>query len=325
MIKNNKKNHLSKKQARDLKRHGGTDSLIRIEELERIMAEYGDDVDPETIVSMYMPRRRAKLFGAMLLRLDWMRLLLLGLLAVVAILFGMSFIQEKMGNFTVNLDRLELYRKGISISEDGDFTDPTARLTAASLEDATNITITDLPDDLDELEGNHNGQNYVAYTYFVRNAGKIDVGYEAVVRMDGCSKGAEEAVRIAVWRNGERQVYAEPSSDGTPEEGCENFQDDKVVCTFTEENFLVGNVDKYTIVIWMEGEDPECVDEIIGGSVQFSMDIDAISDDNTSLLYKFVRDIRDTLSNDKPISAAGTTAPDYYNNTQITWKTRRNQ
>lgn len=325
MIKNNKKNHLSKKQARDLKRHGGTDSLIRIEELERIMAEYGDDVDPETIVSMYMPRRRAKLFGAMLLRLDWMRLLLLGLLAVVAILFGMSFIQEKMGNFTVNLDRLELYRKGISISEDGDFTDPTARLTAASLEDATNITITDLPDDLDELEGNHNGQNYVAYTYFVRNAGKIDVGYEAVVRMDGCSKGAEEAVRIAVWRNGERQVYAEPSSDGTPEEGCENFQDDKVVCTFTEENFLVGNVDKYTIVIWMEGEDPECVDEIIGGSVQFSMDIDAISDDNTSLLYKFVRDIRDTLSNDKPISAAGTTAPDYYNDAQITWKTRRNQ
>ena len=325
MIKNNKKNHLSKKQARDLKRHGGTDSLIRIEELERIMAEYGDDVDPETIVSMYMPRRRAKLFGAMLLRLDWMRLLLLGLLAVVAILFGMSFIQEKMGNFTVNLDRLELYRKGISISEDGDFTDPTARLTAASLEDATNITITDLPDDLDELEGNHNGQNYVAYTYFVRNAGKIDVGYEAVVRMDGCSKGAEEAVRIAVWRNGERQVYAEPSSDGTPEEGCENFQDDKVVCTFTEENFLVGNVDKYTIVIWMEGEDPECVDEIIGGSVKFSMDIDAISYDNTSLLYKFVRDIRDTLSNDKPISAAGTTAPDYYNDAQITWKTRRNQ
>ena len=87
-----------------------------------------------------------------------------------------------------------------------------------------------------------------------------------------------------------------------------------IVCQYENKDFLVGNVDRYTIVIWMEGDDPDCVDAIIGGSVQFSMSIDADYDDHTSLLWKYVKDIKDTLVQDKPISAAGNEAPNgsYY-------------
>jgi hypothetical protein len=55
------------------------------------------------------------------------------------------------------------------------------------------------------------------------------------------------------------------------------------------------------------------------------MNIDSLYDDNTSLLAKFVQDIRDTLTGDKPISSAGTDAPDYYNEGEITWESRRNK
>ena len=55
------------------------------------------------------------------------------------------------------------------------------------------------------------------------------------------------------------------------------------------------------------------------------MRIDADTDDDTSLLMKFIRDIKDALTGDKPISAAGTEAPDYYYNGELTWKNRRNQ
>ena len=299
--------------------------IVRIEELEKIMGEMGEDVDPETIVSMYMPRRRAKQFGAALLRLDKLHLWLLVMILMVAVLFIVAFMQEKMGNFTINLNRLELYRKGIAISADGDFSEPTARLTANTVQDATNITLSDLPDNLDEIDGDHNGKNYMAYTYYVRNAGKEDVGYNATVTLDSCAKGAENAVRVAVWKNGERIVYAEPAADGTEEKGCVNFVDHDTVCSYIEEEFLVGNVDKFTIVIWMEGEDPECVDAIVGGSVEFSMNIDSLSEDNTSLLVKFAQDIVDTLKGNKPISAAGTEAPNYYQGGEITWKNRRNQ
>ena len=54
--------------------------LMRIEELEKLMAETGGDVDPDTVVSMYMPRRKRKLLAASLLRLDKLRLCLLALL-----------------------------------------------------------------------------------------------------------------------------------------------------------------------------------------------------------------------------------------------------
>ena len=75
----------------------------------------------------------------------------------------------------------------------------------------------------------------------------------------------------------------------------------------------------------MEVEDPECVDAIVGGSVEFSMTIDALDEDDTSLLVKFLQDIRDTLTGDKPISASGNVAPDYYQSGEITWENRRNQ
>lgn len=321
------------KQKQKRKRSGKkekSDQIIRIEELEALMQKYGDDIDPdkmEDIVSMYMPHRKRRRIGAALLRLDKMHLLLLALMLVVCILFITAFMQEKMGNFTINLNRLELYRKGISISDSGNFENATARLTASNVKDATNISIEDIPEDVDGIEGGHNGKNYMAYTYYLRNAGKEDLGYIATITLDSCAKGAEEAVRVAVWRNGERTVYAEPAADGGDEDGCVSFESDKVVCTYEEPDFLVGNVDRYTIVIWMEGDDPECVDSIIGGSVEFSMNIDADYDDKTSLLWKFITDIKDTLINNKPIDAAGNEAPNdsYYSDREITWENRRNK
>ena len=304
-----------------------SDRIVRIEELEDLMEKYGDDVDPEQIVSMYIPHRKGKKIGAALLRMDKLHLALLVLLLVIAVLFIVAFMQEKMGNFTINLNRLELYRKGISIADNGDFTNATAKLTADAVVDATNISIEDIPEDVDDIEGTHNGKNYMAYTYYVRNAGKEDLGYIARIKLDSCAKGAENAVRVAVWKNGERVVYAKPAANGGEEDGCTNFASKDVVCEYVENNFLVGNVDKYTIVIWMDGDDPECVDSIIGGSVQFSMNIDADYDDETSLLWKFVTDIKDTLTGDKPINASGNKAPNdsYYTDSEITWKTRRNQ
>ncbi len=182
-------------------------------------------------------------------------------------------------------------------------------------------------DNLDEEEGDHNGKNYMAYTYYVRNAGKEDLGYKARITLDSCAKGAEDAVRVAGWRNGTRVVYAEPAADGGDESGCTSFESEDLVCTYDEPDFLVGNVDRYTIAIWMEGDDPECVDSIIGGSVQFSMHIDADYDDETSLVWKFITDIKDTLTGDKPINASGNEAPNdsYYSDREITWDTRRNK
>ena len=37
--------------------------------------------------------------------------------------------------------------------------------------------------------------------------------------------------------------------------------------------------DKYTVVIWLEGEDPECVDSIKGGEIEYKMIFETIDDE----------------------------------------------
>jgi len=32
-----------------------------------------------------------------------------------------------------------------------------------------------------------------------------------------------------------------------------------------------GEVDKFTVVIWLEGEDPECMNDILGGTIEMMM------------------------------------------------------
>jgi len=309
--KNKKKEEKEKEQKEKIVRVGQIDDDLSDDEI-------------KAIVSTYMPMRRIKLLAKSILRMDKLKIFLLLAILLIALLFIASFMQEKMGNFTINLDRLELYRKGISIADDGDFTSPTARLAAAPVDDATNISILDLPADIPDVDGDHNGTNYIAYTYYIRNAGKEDVSYTASVLLEGASKGAEDAVRVAVWKDGKRTVYAKAAKDGKAEDGCVSFLTDKIVCEFKEENFLVGNVDKYSIAIWLEGDDPECVDAIVGGSVELSMKVAASNDDDTTLLQKYIQDIMDTIRGNKPINAAGTEAPDT-TYADVTWDTRRNQ
>lgn len=299
--------------------------VVRVKELEEALAEEGIDVDPEAVVSMYMPKRRMQRIGAALLRLGTLQKVLLCLALVFGVLFSLSFMQENMGNFTINLNRLELFRHGVAIADNAEFEGATARLTAEAVADGTNIAAEDLPNNLDEIDGSHNGKNYVAYTFYIRNAGKEDLFYNAKLKVVSASKGADKAARVRVWRNGQPTTYAAPAANGGNEAGCENFESNDTVCRIEDPDFKVGYVDKYTIVIWLDGDDPECVDDIVGGEVEFAMDFDADDENQTSLIVKFVQDIVDTLTGNDPISASGNDAPDYYQNHTVTWDDRRNQ
>ena len=299
--------------------------VVRIEELEQALADQDlDDIDPDAVVSMYMPKRRMERIGAALLRMDKLQKALVVLALAFGVLFALSFMQENMGNFTINLNRLELFRRGVAIADNGDFNNATARLAADALDNGTNIAAEDLPDNLDDIDGSHNGKNYVAYTFYIRNAGKTDLGYSAKLKVVSASKGVEKAARVRVYRNGE-PTYAAAAANGNPEPNTEPFASKDVVTTISHANFRVGDVDKYTVVIWLDGDDPECVDKIIGGAVEFGFDFDSSETDDSSLFVKFVQDITDTLTGNDPISASGNEAPDYYKEHNVTWSNRRNQ
>ena len=50
------------------------------------------------------------------------------------------------------------------------------------------------------------------------------------------------------------------------------YKDDTVVLK-SRNDFKVGDIDKFTIVIYLEGEDPDCLNDIIGGEIKMHMEI----------------------------------------------------
>lgn len=222
-------------------------------------------------------------------------IILLVLLVVLGISYCSMEILNKAGRFTVSLMPNEY---GISLSDTPDFSNPTLNLYADPIEEMDNITkkwiqnlngeLGDDPvyedfNDIDKVWGQHNGKNYIAYTFGVKNASadKEDVvTYKAALNTNYTYKGADEAIRVAVFKNGVPTLYAKPKKGTTDTledfEADKNFVSDSVVMEEIRPDFKVGEMDRYTVVIWLEGEDPECVNDIMGGEAKFSMDFTVI-------------------------------------------------
>ena len=132
--------------------------------------------------------------------------------------------------------------------------------------------------DADGVQGGHNGKNYLAYTFYLTNNGSETLDYNSQLIITGVAKSADEAMRVMIYKNGEPTVYAKHNMDDSALEPLVNFEfvDDEIICNTSSEGLKPGDVDKYTIVTWIEGNDPECIDEIMGGFVKmqwlFSVD-----------------------------------------------------
>ena len=60
---------------------------------------------------------------------------------------------------------------------------------------------------------------------------------------------------------------------GEAEPGTIKFYSTQDVLVEGRKDFKPGEVDKFTIVIFIEGDDPDCIDALIGGEMKMHMDI----------------------------------------------------
>jgi hypothetical protein len=142
-------------------------------------------------------------------------------------------------------------------------------------------------------EGNWEKVEYFKYTYFVKNVGNKSARYEMTVNIvdevpadDG--RTLYDTVRIMVYSNDgadpnahERRIFAapkleeynynangdrtkqefvsEPPANKTedPEHPLAETFEDRVIARYTVDGFGIGDMMRYTIVTWLEGNDPE--------------------------------------------------------------------
>ncbi len=229
-------------------------------------------------------------------RIRWYRRVLPPLIGASAVflvlLYILSLLFGRYGSFTVRVKEFEDRKYALSLSEEESFRYPTSHLEAAAATNITNIDGATLPDNLNDTNGMHNGDNYLAYTFYIKNTGEAACGYRCSLVISQATMGLDAAARVRVYFGGdyykaETDTYrhdggytdyakAKTGGNGLPEVDAEsrvmtNFSGSDVVMEAEKENFFPGDISKVTVVIWLEGNDPDCTDDVLGG--QFKLDM----------------------------------------------------
>ena len=221
----------------------------------------------------------------------WTKLLPIAILIAVLILiigYVVSVLYMKFGAFTVMVNKMDNLDFALTLSESPGFENQTSRLNADISEEIDNIDGATLPAWLDNVDGKHNGENYVAYTFYCKNAGKKTVTYSYEMYIANMTYEVEKAVRVRLYVDGKPTDFAYARTDGVegPEPGTTAFQSGNTIVKKNIEHFHPGDVTKYTVVIWLEGNDPECVDKIIGGKFKIDMAMEVVKDEESDRFPK---------------------------------------
>ena len=197
---------------------------------------------------------------------------ILVLLLLFSILYLILYVVNSNGYFTIKLDRNLKSERHILMSSDSEFSAETVQIKAKGLEYMNNITKAWIPiKEVISKEGDNSADDYIAYTFFIKNAGEKNVSYKTKIVIESVIKNVDEAVRVALYVNGKESVYAKKAKNGSPEPETIPFISNHLIMQQDRNDIKPGEIDRYSIVVWLEGNDPECIDDIIGGEMKMAM------------------------------------------------------
>ncbi len=214
--------------------------------------------------------------------LRYFKIFACAVLLILVVFYAAASLFYNEGGFSVSLRDTEgrLDKSGqLSLSETPDFENPQVQLKADSEGSLTNVSGFDLPENIEAVESNGVKDGFIIYTFYVKNSGNAACNVNTTLHIDDVVKGVDEAVRIRLYKNGVATTYAKLSKDGIPEYGTVPFWDSETVFNDTIENFAEGETVKYTVVLWLEGDDPECLDNIRGGNLKMSLTLSVDEED----------------------------------------------
>lgn len=200
------------------------------------------------------------------------KIILAILLLIMIIMYFVFNVIYNGYHFTISLDRNLYYENNVIIYDDSDYKTYRQLLKVESLEHFDNISYKWLPNDLNDYEGSHNGENYMAYSFYIENMGTNTIDYRNEIIIDDVIKNVDEAIRLKVYFNGKQTTYAKLSELGVPEKETVAFESENIVMSSHISEFKPGDIHKYTIVMWLEGSDLECTNNIIGGEFKAHME-----------------------------------------------------
>lgn len=219
------------------------------------------------------------------------RIFTLGIIitGMLSLTFGViTFYGQNAGNMIMSVDPDAAIR-GIRISTNGDpdveFT--STRLMSEPVEEAKDITFAWLKlDEVQETDGNYVDphHDYVAYTYYLKNVGSEAVDLKYYVRItEPPTNNLDEGIRVVIIEDGIQTLYmkADQTNDSyypPTMPVAEHFETNRTVTTKQIRNVKPGQIIKFSVIIYLEGYDPDTTDDLMGGTIKMQMNF-TIDDD----------------------------------------------
>lgn len=221
------------------------------------------------------------------------------ILALMALVYVISLLFNRYGSFTVTVRDFNDRNYMLSLCENDRFNTATSMLNSKAAKNVTNISRTSLPENLNDVNGEHNGDNYVAYTFYLKNTGTASYSYDYTLNISRATLNIDSAVRVRLYftpdyykaetgqinYGGAYTEYAKPKTNGNglPETEIDgtvmtNFVSSEVITNGRVDNFNPGDMAKITVVIWIEGDDPDCTDDLLGGQFKVDMIMSIVSE-----------------------------------------------
>ena len=212
---------------------------------------------------------------------------------ILLLLAFLTYYGQNSGNFVMSVDE-DAFKRGIAISENLDFSTMGRWLTADPVEDVRDTTLDYI--DIFEIVNAQGAyketrSNYLAYTFFVQNVGSETTPIDYEVAITNQSKNIADAIRVLIivdgrveYIDGIRTLVSDTSTmyqapDKTDVEyigdlaNFKLFHSSDIICKETINDLRPGQTKKISVIMWLEGEDPECIETIASGKIKIKMDL----------------------------------------------------
>ncbi len=197
--------------------------------------------------------------------------------------FGVvTFYGQDSGNFMMSIDR-DAYTRGIILSSTEDFEYPQPRLLTDPVDQARDLTYRWLKiNEIVETDGNYSDPDfdYVAYTFYIKNNGNETINIAYHIKITEVSRNMDEAIRVLIIEDGYESMYQKEDQKDAYDQypvyphtlpQATLFLSEDVIARELITNFKPNDIKKFSVVVWIEGYDPDTTDDILGGNIKMEM------------------------------------------------------
>jgi hypothetical protein len=216
---------------------------------------------------------------------------------IIFLLVFLTYYGQNTGNFIMTLDE-DSYDRGIVLCENSTFDTESRWLTADPVENVRDITLPTIKiEEIVNTDGAYvdKSSRYLAYTFYVKNIGVEVTSVNYQIKITEETKNISKAIRCAIIVDGQMQESSRSSIPVLKYEmyniymakdtisytypsyyddvNIVNFQTDNIICTNTITSLRPAQTKKISIIVWLEGEDPECTAELYSAKIKMVMNL----------------------------------------------------